>query len=346
MSRSWTRTLRFTLSLTALLSLAVLVACGGSSDSADGDDAAASGGDTKLSLVAYAVPKVGYDVVIPAFQKTDAGKDVSFSQSYGASGDQSRKVEAGLPTDVVNFSVEPDVTRLVDAGLVEADWNANEHKGFPFGSVVTIVTRKGNPENIQTWDDLLKPGIEIVTPNPFSSGSAKWNLLAPYAEKSEGGKNPDAGLDYLSKLIGDHVKVQPKSGREATETFLQGTGDVLLSYENEAIFAIDQGEDVDYVMPDTTFKIENPVAVLNNAKEPEAAQAFVDFLYTPEGQRGWAEAGFRPVDQTVAEEFADNFPEPQQLWTIDDLGGWGKVNDELFDEENGSVAKIYEEATG
>jgi len=346
MSRTRSLTLRSVLSLTAVLSLAVLAACGGSSDDVDGDAAAASGGDTKLSLVAYAVPKVGYDKVIPVFQKTDAGKDVSFSQSYGASGDQSRKVEAGLPTDVVNFSVEPDVTRLVDAGLVDADWNANEHKGFPFGSVVTIVTRKGNPENIQTWDDLLKPGIEIVTPNPFSSGSAKWNLLAPYAEKSEGGKNPDAGLEYLSKLIGDHVKVQPKSGREATETFLQGTGDVLLSYENEAIFAQRQGEDVDYVTPDTTFKIENPVAVLNNAEEPEAAQAFVDFLYTPEGQRGWAEAGFRPVDGTVAEEFADDFPEPKQLWTIDDLGGWGKVNDELFDEENGSVAKIYEEATG
>jgi sulfate transport system substrate-binding protein len=211
---------------------------------------------------------------------------------------------------------------------------------------VTIVVRKGNPENIQAWDDLLEPGIEIVTPNPFSSGSAKWNLLAPYAEKSNGGKDVQAGLDYLSKLIGDHVKVQPKSGREATETFLQGTGDVLLSYENEAIFAQRQGEDVDYVTPDTTFKIENPVAVLKDAKEPEAAQAFVDFLYTPEAQRGWARAGFRPVDETVAGEFADDFPEPGTLWTIEDLGGWSKVNDELFDEENGSVAKIYEEATG
>jgi sulfate/thiosulfate transport system substrate-binding protein len=185
-----------------------------------------------------------------------------------------------------------------------------------------------------------------VTPNPFSSGSAKWNLLAPYAEKSNGGKEGQAGLDYLNKLIGDHVKVQPKSGREATETFLQGTGDVLLSYENEAIFAQRQGEDVDYVTPDATFKIENPVAVLNNAKEPEAAQAFVDFLYTPEAQRGWATAGFRPVDETIAEEFADDFPAPAKLWTIDDLGGWGKVDDELFDEENGSVARIYEEATG
>ena len=272
MSRSWTRLLRITLPLAALLSLAVLAACGGSSDDADGSDSASEGGDTKISLVAYAVPKVGFDKVIPLFQKTSDGKGVTFSQSYGASGDQSRKVESGLPTDVVNFSVEPDVTRLVDAGLVDKDWNANEHKGIPFGSVVTIVVRKGNPKNIKTWDDILKPGIEVVTPNPFSSGSAKWNLLAPYAEKSEGGKNPEAGLDYLSKLVGDHVKVQPESGRQATETFLQGTGDVLLSYENEAIFIQREGEDVDYVTPDTTFKIENPVAVLNNAKEPEKAQ--------------------------------------------------------------------------
>ena len=333
----------------ATLVALVIAGCGGSSDTAGGDDASASadsgGGDTKLALVAYAVPKVGFDKVIPLFQGTPAGEGVSFSQSYGASGDQSRKVEAGLPTDVVNFSVEPDVTRLVDAGLVDEDWNAGEHKGIPFGSVVTIVTRKGNPENIKTWDDLLKPGIEVVTPNPFSSGSAKWNLLAPYAEKSDGGKDPQAGLDYLSKLIGEHVKVQPKSGREATETFLQGSGDVLLSYENEAIFAQREGEDVDYVTPDTTFKIENPVAVLNDSKNPEQAKAFNDFLYTPKAQKAWAEAGFRPVDETVAAEFADEFPAPAKLWTIDDLGGWGKVNDELFDEENGSVAKIYEEAT-
>ena len=182
------------------------------------------------------------------------------------------------------------------AGLVDETWNQNEHKGIPFGSVVTIVTRKGNPKNIKTWDDLLKPGVEVVTPNPFSSGSAKWNLLAPYAEKSNGGQDPKAGLDYLSKLIGDHIKVQPKSGREATETFLQGTGDVLLSYENEALFAERNGEDVEHTNPATTFKIENPVAVLNTSKNPEKAKAFVDFLYTPEGQKAWAEAGFRPVD--------------------------------------------------
>ncbi|HYI19369.1 MAG TPA: substrate-binding domain-containing protein, partial [Solirubrobacteraceae bacterium] len=213
--------------LSALATAAALVfaGCGGASDSTDAADSAGEGaGSTKLSLVAYAVPKVGFDKVIPLFQKTDAGAGISFSQSYGASGDQSRKVASGLTTDVVNFSVEPDVTKLVEQGLVADDWNAGPNAGVAFGSVVTIVTRKGNPKNIRTWDDLLKPGIEVVTPNPFSSGSAKWNLLAPYAEKSAGGKNVKAGLAYLDKLISDHVKVQPKSGREASETFLQGSG--------------------------------------------------------------------------------------------------------------------------
>ncbi len=235
-----------------------LAACGGASDSTSSEGASADkSGAAQLSLVAYAVPKPGFDKVIPAFEKTDAGKGVTFTQSYGPSGDQSRKVEAGLSTDIVNFSVEPDVTRLVKAGLVAEDWNADEHKGIPFGSVVTIVVRQGNPKGIKDWDDLLKSGVEVVTPNPFSSGSAKWNLLAPYAVKSDGGKDAAAGTAYISKLVGDHVKVQPKSGREATETFLQGTGDALLTYENEALFIEREGEKVEHVTPPGTFKIEN-----------------------------------------------------------------------------------------
>jgi sulfate/thiosulfate-binding protein len=332
----------------ALLAL-VVAACGGASDevggTSDASKAAGGGSSAKLSLVAYSVPKPGFDKVIPLFEKTDAGNGVSFSTSYGASGDQSRKVESGLPTDVVSFSLEPDVTRLVKSGQVDDNWNQNEYKGIPFWSVVTMVVRKGNPKGIKTWDDLLKPGVEVVTPNPFSSGSAKWNLLAPYADKSNGGQNPQAGLDYLTKLIDDHVKVQPKSGREATETFLQGTGDVLLSYENEALFNERSGEDIEHHTPAHTFKIENPVAVLNTSKNKAKAQAFLDFLYSPEGQTAWAQAGFRPVDHSVFAKFTADFPAPEKLWTIDDLGGWSKVNDELFDPDKGSVAKIYNEAT-
>lgn len=333
-------------SVFAATALAVgLAACGGASDSTTDTGEAAVEGGVKLNLVAYAVPKPGFDKLIPAFQKTEAGKGVSFSQSYGASGDQSRKVESGLETDLVNFSLEPDVTRLVEAGLVDEDWNQDANKGLAFGSVVSIAVRKGNPKGIKTWDDLLQSGLEVVTPNPFSSGSAKWNLLAPYAEKSDGGKDPAAGNAFVKSLVDDHIKVQPKSGREATETFLQGTGDALLTYENEALFIQEQGEDIDFITPPQTFKIENPIAIVNTSKQKEKAQAFKDFLYSTEGQTLWAEAGFRPVDEAVFERFASKFPAPEKLWTIDDFGGWGKVNDELFDEENGSIAKIYNDAT-
>ncbi|GAA5068624.1 sulfate ABC transporter substrate-binding protein [Nocardia callitridis] len=330
--------------VTAAAALALTACGGGASDTVGGSSSDGSAGT--LNLYAYAVPKPGFDKVVPEFQKTDAGKDVQVQPSYGASGDQSRKVKDGVAADVVSFSVEPDITRLVDAGLVDPSWNADATKGIPFGSVVSIVVRKGNPKGIKDWDDLLKPGIEVVTPNPFSSGSAKWNLLAPYAAKSDGGKNPQAGLDYLGQLVSkEHVKVQPKSGREATETFLQGTGDVLLSYENEAIFAERNGDPIEHINPPTTFKIENPVAVLNNSKQREKAVAFRDFLFTTEGQKAWAEAGFRPVDPAVAEEYKDDFPTPEKLWTIDDLGGWKSVDSALFAPDTGSVAVIYDRAT-
>ncbi|MGW6376305.1 sulfate ABC transporter substrate-binding protein [Rhodococcus sp. NPDC055112] len=326
-------------------SVALTACSGGSSDTVGAEGGASDGSGGTISLFAYAVPKPGYDKLIPAFNDTDEGKNVEFQQSYGASGDQSRKVKDGAQADFVNFSVEPDITRLVDAGLVSEDWNKDAYNGIPFGSVVTVVVRKGNPKGIKDWDDLLQPGLEVVTPNPFSSGSAKWNLLAPYAAKSDGGKNPQAGLDYLNTLVTDHVKVQPKSGREATETFLQGTGDVLLSYENEALFAERNGDPVEHVTPPVTFKIENPVAVINNSKNLEKANAFKDFLFTTEGQKLWAEAGFRPVDPAVAAEFAADFPAPAKLWTIADLGGWKAVDESLFKKETGSIATIYDNAT-
>jgi sulfate transport system substrate-binding protein len=334
--------------LTALVTLGAvaLTACsGGASDTVGGDSAGADGSAGTINLYAYAVPKPGFDKLIPAFNATDEGKGVAFQPSYGASGDQSRKVKDGADADFVNFSVEPDITRLVDAGLVDKSWNQDAYNGIPFGSVVTMVVRDGNPKNIHDWDDLLRPDVEVVTPNPFSSGSAKWNLLAPYAAKSNGGQDPAAGLDYITSLVNDHVKIQPKSGREASEAFLQGTGDVLLSYENEALFIEGNGDPVEHVTPPTTFKIENPVAVLSNSKNLEKANAFKDFLYTTDGQKLWAEAGFRPVDPAVATEFTDKFPEPAKLWTIADLGGWAKVDSEVFAKDTGSIAVIYDNAT-
>jgi sulfate/thiosulfate-binding protein len=337
--KSW----RYAAALTVTATL--LAACGGgSSDVAGGGDQPAA--ETTLTLVAYAVPEPGWSKIIPAFAATPEGKGVGVTTSYGASGDQSRAVVDGKPADIVNFSVEPDVSRLVKANKVTKDWNADATKGIPFGSVVSLVVRQGNPKNIKDWDDLLKPGIEVVTPSPLSSGSAKWNLLAPYAAKSNGGADQQAGLDFINKLVTEHVKTRPGSGREATDVFLQGTGDVLISYENEAINVERQGKPVEHINPPQTFKIENPVAVVTSSPHLDKATALKNYLFTKEGQKIWAQAGFRPVDPSVAEDFATDFPTPQKLWTVADLGGWSAVDPALFDKDNGSITKIYKQATG
>ncbi len=334
--------------LIAVFVVAALVAagCGGADDTPGGGGAtAASGnGSTKLSLVAYSTPQVVYDEVIPGFEKTAAGKGVSFAQSYGASGDQSRAVEGGLQADVVAFSLEPDMTRLVKAGLVADDWAKTPTAGLISKSVVSLIVRKGNPKNIHTWDDLLRPGVNVLTPNPFTSGAAKWNILAAYGAKSGGGEEPKAGLDYLRELITKHVKVQDKSGREALQDFASGNGDVLISYENEAITAQKKGQQVDYVIPDRTILIENPVAVVSKSKHPGQARAFLDYALSAPAQQRFADWGYRPVDETVFKKNAAKFPAPSGLFTIRDLGGWSKVNDEFFDPDKGSVAKIEADA--
>lgn len=332
-------------SLIALLTTALVVAgCGGASDAKDGSGggATASGGKSTLSLVAYSTPQVVYDELIPAFTKTGAGKGIGFKTSFGASGDQSRAVEAGLPADVVTFSTEPDVTRLVKAGLVAKDWNAGPNKGLVTTSLVSFIVRKGNPKHIKTWADLLKPGVKVLTPNPFTSGAAKWNILAAYGQASGGGKDPQAGLDYVSKLIKDHVVVQDKSGREALQNFTSGTGDVLLSYEYEATTAQRKGEQVDFVTPDDTIKIN--INIAKTVKADPAAQSFIDYVLSDAGQEKFVQWGYRPVNAKVLAANQDKFPEPSGLFTIDDLGGWSKVNDTLFDPEKGSIAKIEREA--
>jgi sulfate/thiosulfate-binding protein len=332
-----------------LIALALLVAvvaagCGGSSDETDGGSAAASdgGGGSELSLVAYSTPQVVYDELIPAFGETSEGEGVGFTTSFGASGDQSRAVEAGQDADVVTFSTEPDMTRLVDAGLVEPTWKDGPNEGLITTSVVSFVVRRGNPKNIRTWEDLIAPGVEVLTPNPFSSGAAKWNLLAGYGYASDGGKDLEAGLEYLRKLITEHVKVQDKSGREALQNFIGGNGDVLLSYEYEAITANKNGEELEYVIPDDTIKIDIDIATTKDA--PAEAQAFLDYVLSEPAQETFAEWGYRPVNETVLEANKSRFPNPPGLFTIDDLGGWDKVNEELFDIEGGKIAAIEEEA--
>jgi sulfate/thiosulfate-binding protein len=320
--------------LLSLLLPAAAAGCGGTSEAGE---ASTGDGGTKLSLVAYSTPKEAYEELIPAFQKTAEGKGVGFDQSYGASGDQSRAVASGLPADVVALSLAPDVDKLVEPGLVDATWADDDHDGFVTNSVVVFAVRKGNPKNIKTWDDIVKEGVEVITPNPFTSGGAKWNLMAAYGSQTEQGKSPEEGLEFLHKVLAN-TPVQDKSAREALQTFAGGKGDVLLAYENEAITAQNADIDLDYVIPDQTILIQNPIAVTTESENPEKAQAFVDWTRTPEAQEIFASKGYRSVLPGVVDE--SKYPTPETLFKIDAFGGWDKVNDEFFDPENGSVAKI------
>ena len=317
------------LTAVAVAAFTSLIACGG-------------GGGSNVALVAYSTPREAYAELIPTFQKTAAGTDVAFDESYGSSGEQSRAVEAGLPADVVGFSLEPDMMRLVEAGLVAADWNQNEYDGFVTKSVVVLVVRKGNPKGITGWADLTKEGVEVIEPNPFTSGGAKWNIMAAYGAQLKQGKSEDEAKAYLKDLF-DHVPVQDKSAREALQTFIGGKGDVLLSYENEAIAAQQKGEDVEYVVPAETILIENPLAVTEDAASSEAAQAFYDYLFTPEAQGIFVSKGYRPVVEGVPG--ADQFPTPASLFTIADLGGWSQVNEAFF-ATDGSVMANIEQGLG
>lgn len=327
------------------LVVGTVAAChGGASDVVGGGGPANA--HTTIDLVAYSVPEPGWSKVIAAFNASPDGKGVQVIASYGPSADQSRAVADGKPADVVNFSVEPDIARLVKARKVSPAWDKDATGGVPFGSLVTLVVRSGNPKNIKSWDDLLRPGIEVITPSPLSSGAAEWNLLAPYAAASRGGGDQQAGVDFVDKLVSGHVKLRPGSAREATDVFVQGSGDVLISCENEAIATERQGKAVQHVIPPQTVKVDNPVAVVTTGAHLDAASAFKNFQYTSAAQRLWAQAGFRPVDPAVAAEFSDRFPAPAKLFSIADLGGWDAVDSRLFDKGAGAITKAYLRATG
>ena len=324
-------------------SVAALVALTGC-----GSSASAGGGDEQtLSLVGFAVPEAANKQIQAAWAKTSEGKDVKWKTSYGPSGDQSRAVESGLDADYVHFSLEGDVTRLVDAGLVEDSWKDGPNRGIVSQSTVVLVVRKGNPKNIKSWADIVKPGVGIITPNPGSSGSARWNILAAWGSViANGGSEADA-KKYLTKFFENAVAL-PGGGRDATTAFTQGNGDVLLSYENEAILARQNGEDFEYVIPDETLLIENPGAVLKDA-DP-AAKDWLDFVLTDEAQALYGKAGFRPLSGEVdydvegANDPADPFPTPKTLLTIEkDFGGWEATSEKFFDEENGIVTEIQAE---
>src|SRR5439155_2418804 len=228
----------------------------------------------------------------------------------------------------------PDINKLVKAGKVSANWDKDSYGGFVTNSVVVLAVRKGNPKHIRTWDDLVKPGVEVITANPFSSGGGRWNVMAAYGAQLEQGKTKQQALAYLSQLF-KNVPVQDKSARDSLQTFVGGKGDVMLAYENEAITAQQKGEDVDYVVPDQTILIENPVAVTNDGGE--AGKALVDYLRTAPAQKIFGQKGYRPVVKSVVDTF--QFAQPSGLFTIDKVVGGDEVMSKFFDRYHGLVGK-------
>jgi sulfate transport system substrate-binding protein len=352
-----TRRRGVTVALTAALTLlvALIVAgCGGGDSSSSGgstsgsagtseDSSGGSSGGAKLSVVGYSTPESVYtETLQPAFEKTPQGSGVSFSDSFGASGDQSRAVAAGQPASVVHFSTASDMERLVEEGeLVSKSWEKQPYGGIATDSLVVILVEKGNPLGIKSFKDLEEnEEAEVITPNPFSSGSARWNIMAIYGSALEEGASEAEALEVVKTVL-EKTSAQPGSGRDAFSAFSQGEGNVLLTYENEAIKAEKEGEDVEYVIPPYTMEIETPIAVTEEAPEPQA-EDFLKFLWSDEGQELWAENGYRPVNPKLVDP--KEFPEPEKgSFKIAKFGGWGKVKDEFFDEEEGSVAKIEQE---
>ena len=340
------KSIKVTVALVAAGVLA-LTGCGSSSGSSSSGGSSGSGAHT-INIVGYSVLQQANKGVEAAFEKTAAGKGVSFKESYGASGDQARAVLAGAKADEVHLSLEPDVQKLVDGGLVASNWKDNATQGICSQSIVVFGVRSGNPKNIHTWADLIKPGVKIVTPNPASSGSAKWNLLAAYGAAIASGGDETAAQAYIKKFFANVVSM-PDSGRDATTAFTGGTGDVLLSYENETILARQSGTQLDYVVPDSSLLIQNPCALTKSASP--TAQKWLDFQKSAAGQKLYAETGYRPLDNVAsqvgqvtvkgANDPSNPFPAPAKLLTIDkDFGGWTEANKKYFDPDTGILTKL------
>jgi sulfate transport system substrate-binding protein len=309
--------------------------------------ASARPADTTLSLVAYSTPRQAFAKLIPLWQSTPEGNGVNFTQSFGASGDQARAVAAGLKADIVELSLAPDVNTLVKDGLVDASWSKQSFKGIVTDSVVVFALRDGNPKKLKTWDDLLKPGVQVVTPNPFTSGGARWNVMAAYGAWLKLGLKPKQAQAKLLSLF-KNVVVQDKSARDALNTFLAGKGDVLLTYENEAIAAQLAGQNIQYVIPKQTILIENPIAVLKNSANKEKANQFIRWLKTSQAQQVFADNGYRPVVKSVLEANRKKFPKRPDIFTINNLGlgGWDKVQTDFFDPSSGVMAGIERKVGG
>jgi sulfate/thiosulfate-binding protein len=332
----------------AVVATLVVAACGGSSDAATSTSggsgsSGSSGSKATLNLVGYSTPEKAYDAINEVYAQTPGGKGIGLETSFAASGAQSRAVAAGQPADVVAFSTAPDITRLVSAGLVDSNWADGPTKGIVNDSTVVMIVRPGNPKHITGWDNLIKPGVKVVTPNPATSGSARWNIMAAYGAELKEGKSPTQALAYLATLLEKNTVTQPDSGSDALQAFVSGQGDVLLDYESDAIAAKRAGDKIQIVYPSSSILIQTPIAVIKKSSHLTQANAYVKWLLSPAAQKLWGQQGYRPVLPTVAKQFSSTFPR-LNLFTIDSLGGWTKVSNDFFTAPNGSVIKIEEKA--
>jgi sulfate transport system substrate-binding protein len=328
------------------LSVAIAACTGGNSNNTNtaaspgGANSAAKKGDVELTLVSFAVTKAAHDKIIPKFVeqwKKEHNQNVTFKPSYGGSGSQTRAVIDGLEADVVHLALALDTNKIEKAGLIQPGWEKEApEEGIVSKSVAAIVTREGNPKGIKTWEDLAKPGVKVITANPKTSGGARWNFLALWGSITKTGGDENKALDLTTKVI-KNAPVLPKDARESSDAFFkQGQGDALINYENEMILAKQNGQNLPFVVPDVNISIDNPIAVVDKNVDKhgnrEVAEAFVKYLYTPDAQREFAKAGFRPVDATVAKEVEKDFPPVKTLFTVKDLGGWSEIQKKFFDD--------------
>src|SRR5262245_20845143 len=337
------------------LALSFLAGCGGASD---------SNGEATLTLGAYSTPREAYSkAIIPEFQKhwrAKTGQFVEFQESYQGSGAQSRAIISGFEADIAALSLESDIARIAEAGLILRDWQANQHRGIVSTSLVVIAVRPGNPLGIRDWVDLTRPGLKVLTPDPKTSGGAQWNIVAIYgaALRSYAGVPKDdpltedrvkedrgAAQEFLKRVL-TNVSIMDKGARESITNFEKGVGDVAITYENEVLVARQAGRNYDYVIPRSTILIENPVALVDAYVDKHGvrrvAEGFINFLLTRDAQRVFARYGLRPVEPATAQEVAAQFQPADDVWKIDFLGGWKRVSQDIFGP-NGVYTKSFEE---
>lgn len=318
---------------------------------------AAQGGEITLTLGAYTTPREAYRELIPIFQerwKQQTGQTVKFEESYLGSGAQSRAIVEGFEADIAALSLEADINRIQEAGLITHDWKAEQDNGIISTSVVAFAVRTGNPKGIKDWADLAKSGVEVLTPNPQTSGGAQWNILALYGAARRGfvdgvAKGDDAAAAEFLKAVLKNVSVLDKGARESITNFEKGVGDVAITYENEVLVAQQAGEQMELVIPRSTILIENPIAVIDTYVDKhgtrEVANEFVKFLYTKEAQEIFAKYGLRSLDKEVAQSTAAQYPAVEDLWSVQEFGGWSKATPDFFGD-NGVYTKAIAEVQG